>query len=330
MNSRIAVPEEQLAQLASRFGLRSLRPIQTHRNLVYFATREPGEDAALKVRRCAPSTPTTEDYLRGELEFMSFLHSEGLGVPKPYRSHAGRLIECVQDGESFLLACCVQWIEGEPWHARPNGVKDVEEVGALAGRIAAAASRHKSCAHACRPTWRDAIWLSDPERAIHASMAGVIAQAAALRKRLEALPTDSFGLVHDDLHSGNVLFVDGTPFAIDFENSHYTWQVSEVASALFFHLWKTRRSDAAELEDRAARFTTAFLLGYRRHHLLAPFWIRQIPLFLKLRELSMFASSGLQQADFSTVGARDDHFAFLKQNLEEAVPYIELDFGRFA
>lgn len=330
MDARSTILDEQLAQLASRFGVRALRPIQTHRNLVFFATRRLGEDAVLKVRVSDALATAGLGHLRGELEFMEFLHCKGVRVPVPYRSSTGQLVECARVGSSMLCACCLERIEGETWGERPHSLTDVEHVGELAGQMAAVAGGFKACGQSGRPSWRDAAWLSEPERAIHPSMRGVVTQAVALRTQLEALPADAFGLVHDDLHSGNVVFADGSPVAIDFENSHYTWHVSEVASALFFHLWKTRRSDAAELVDRASAFLTAFLTGYRLRHTLEPFWIGQIPLFLKLRELSMFASSGLQQADFDTVGAKDDHFAFLKENLEEAVPCVEMDFGRFA
>lgn len=327
--TRESLTDNAVARLAGRFGLLAdgLTPIQAHRNLVFKGFNASGKAVALKLVRTGLRGRAA---VIGELDWMMFLHSKGVPVPRPNVSVDGELVETYCVGDVALHAYCVDWIAGTLWRDSRADM-DVRAIGSLAGRMAAVSDRYMPCSpEAHRPSWRDAPWFRDPHMAIHRSMPKVIGRVIALRDALDALPREAFGPVHDDLHSGNIILTDSGPVPIDFENSHYTWHVAEIASALFFHLWKTQRSVPAELSARASTFTAAFLEAYRREHALPAYWIRQIPAFLKLRELSIFASCGLQDKDFDTVGSSDERFVFMKANIEEAVPYVDLDFDQFA
>ena len=323
------VDDAVVSELASRFGLRSdlLSLIQGDRNLVYEGSSALGE-AVLKV---VPSAESSHNLLLGELDWIVHLHANGVSVPRPLRSRSGRLLESLDLDERGFSAYCYRRIEGPLWQHVHNPDDYVSTVGQLAGRMHAVSSGYAPTIQgAARPSWRQAPWFASPADTIHPSMLGVIEKCLELREAIDKLPCDDWGLVHDDLHGGNVVISPGGPVAIDFECSHYSRLASEIGSALFFWLWKTPDSQPQELAHRAATFLRAFLDGYNQEHSLRTGWIEALPLFLKARELSIFASSGLESLDFEAHGKHDRTFSWMKGNIEDGVPYVEVDFESFS
>ena len=111
-------------------------------------------------------------------------------------------------------------------------------------------------------------------------------------EHIHALPKDktSYGLVHQDAHQNNFLMdADGTLTLFDFDDCAYSWFINDIAIVLFYI-----SMDAEELEfpDSASfthEFMIHFLRGYRQAYTLSPTWLKEIPTFLKLRELELYA-----------------------------------------
>jgi Ser/Thr protein kinase RdoA (MazF antagonist) len=68
-----------------------------------------------------------------------------------------------------------------------------------------------------------------------------------------------------------------------------------------------------------------FLQGYREYNHLAPVWLKELPHFLKLREIDLFAAilftMGEHPDDEWCAGYMDDRRA----RIENEVPYITFD-----
>src|SRR6185503_18451404 len=100
----------------------------------------------------------------------------------------------------------------------------------------------------------------------------------------------SYGLIHQDAHQNN-FFIDSdeTITLFDFDDCVYSWFSNDLAIVLFYI-----SMDAEELGfPSAAAFTQEFmphfLRGYRRAYTLDLRWLKEIPVFLKLRELELYA-----------------------------------------
>lgn len=318
-----------LPELAERFGLAisSLALIQDHRNFVYRSSAPTGE----VIFKVLPSAESHHRLLLGELDWMAHLHAGGVAVPRPYRSLNGNLVESqALDGWHFS-AYCLERIEGRLWPECPNPREVIQPVGRLAGRMHRVSVGYSPAATGAQlSTWSDMPWLKSPADVIHPSMPRVIARCIELREALERLPAVDYGPVHDDLHGGNVLVSADGPVAIDFECAHYAPLASEIASALFFWVWKLPDSQPRDCAQRAEEFLDAFMEGYRREHVLERGRADALPLFLKARELSMLATSPCATEDFGSVGWHDRTFAWRKSSFENDVPFVELDFSRWA
>ena len=320
--------DEVLPELSFRFDLdaSTLEVVQDHRNLVYEGSSVLGK----VVLKTIPSAESHHNLLLGDLDWITHLHSNGVRVPRPLTSRDGHLVETVVAGGRSFSACCYQRIKGPLWQQVHNRSDLIGAVGQLAGKMHAVSAGYvPGWEGAIRPTWTDSPWFASLSDAIHPSMPAVIERCLELREALSNLPTSDYGIVHNDLHGGNIIISPDGPVAIDFECSAYSWLVSEIASALFFWLWKTPESQPHELAHRAATFLQAFMQGYTKEHSLGAGWFEAVPLFLKARELSMLASSPLAAEDFETHGKHDRAFSWMKGNIESEVPYVELDFAPF-
>lgn len=96
--------------------------------------------------------------------------------------------------------------------------------------------------------------------------------------------------IHCDLHVGNFFLDRGKITFFDFDDCCYQWFAYDIATVLFYAVlepWVPNERSAQE--EEAKRFLPAFLKGYQREFPLPDFVLEQLPLFLKLRELSLYA-----------------------------------------
>lgn len=89
--------------------------------------------------------------------------------------------------------------------------------------------------------------------------------------------TSSFGMIHADLHSENILVNDGVIVPIDFDDAGHGWHMYELAVALFDEWGKP---DFEVIRD-------ALLDGYREHRPLANYDISVLPMFLLIRGMAL-------------------------------------------
>ena len=314
-----------LRDLASSFGVdsRDLAILYDGRNRVYSVAA--GEPRVLKV---IPSWVEEPALAEAEVDWVAWLHRRGAPVVRPYPTRQGGWVARATSEGVELSACLMERLRGDPMEGRGWTPPLIEDLGAVMGRLHALTRDYVPGVGAPRrPEWYEKDWLARPEKTLHPSQAAVIERCHRLRDALMQLPRDgdAFGLIHDDLHTGNLWIRNGRITVLDFECCHTNWLASDIASALLFAIWKVPSTDA----DCAAEFARAFLrhlmVGYRREHHLDADWLRRLPLFLKLREMSLYVSSSYSGRDLTEERDGEPLLAFWRHNIEQDVPYVRLD-----
>jgi Ser/Thr protein kinase RdoA (MazF antagonist) len=166
-------------------------------------------------------------------------------------------------------------------------------------------------------------WLPPSETVILDQFLGLMRHLGTLSKDHE-----SYGLIHQDAHAGNFFVADGDKITLfDFDDCVYSWFIYDIAMVLFYGLMG-HEGDPAHIEY----FCRHFLHGYRQENLLDPKWLIEIPNFLKLREIDLYA-----QILFSFGGAEhiDDpwcqkYMKGRKQKIESGSPYIDFNWNSLA
>ncbi len=316
--------DEIMAHAAARYGVavEDLTALDGFESYIY----EYSLGGAAYILRVAHSIRRSPDQIRGEVDWINYLAANGVRVARAVESVAGQLVELVDDGQGgqFLATAFVK-APGAPPNKENWKAPLFEHCGQQIGMM----HRLTQDFRPADPAWKRpelsgdidvAAWLPESEGL-------VLEKYEALIAYLDTLPKgrDNYGLIHQDAHGGNY-FVDeaGQITFFDFDDSLYGWFAYDVAMVLFYAV--IGREDAAEF---GREFMRAFLTGYRREMTLAADWLVQIPYFLKLREIDLYA---VIHRSFDVENLDDDPWVqrFMrgrKQMIENDVPVVEMDWA---
>jgi Ser/Thr protein kinase RdoA (MazF antagonist) len=268
--------------------------------------------------------------IQAEVDWINYLATGGASVARAILSAQGRLVEAIDDGHGrqFLATAFVKAQGQSPWESGWSPAL-YETYGQLIGRMHALSRRYQPA----DPTWQRPHWddaeLMDVERFLPANDTIVRQKYRELLTTLRALPRsiETYGLVHQDAHGGNFLVDDaGCITLFDFDDCAYSWYANDIAIVLFYMI--TNRAEAVEV---TRQFMPHFLRGYRRESRLDPIGLKEIPHFLKLREIELYA---VIHRSFD-VGHIDNAWCakFMegrKARIERDMPYVEFDFESLA
>ncbi|MDH5738399.1 MAG: phosphotransferase [Gammaproteobacteria bacterium] len=260
--------------------------------------------------------------LAGELEWMTWLADQGASVCRPV---------AVRD-ESYCL------------ELGPFILTMMEEAG---GRLISASDwtpefiqnwgKHLGMLHRStrgytpsRPVFKRPEWYEDNnlqfEQLIPENQSDVRAVCEEVLNTLKRMPTTEthYGLVHCDPHPGN-FFLDGDIITyFDFDDCCYQWFAYDVATALFSAVgqpWMSKADDAQQAEAR--RFLPFFLKGYESVSPLPSGLLESLPLFLKLRELTLYALSFAHATESFHGNSFDNGFMKgRREKISRRVPFL--------
>ncbi len=284
-------------------------------------------DAQSYILRIGHSLRRPANLIRGEVDWINYLHQGGAGVSRAILAENGELVVPVEDGSGdYFLATAFEKAAGGPPNKEVLGPGFYKDYGRLLGRMHALTKKYTPKDPVWkRPDWDEPImlevleWLPESESLVEGKYID-------LKNYLDRLPksNDSYGLIHFDAHMGN-MFVDqhGVITLFDFDDCNYSWFVNDIAIVLFYI--------ALGKEDQAAftkEFITYFLHGYREENQLDESWLQEIPAFLKLREIDLYAvihrSFDVENIDHPWVAMYMEN---RKQRIEDEVPFIDFDFS---
>jgi Ser/Thr protein kinase RdoA (MazF antagonist) len=273
-----------------RYGIAShqIKLLDSFESFIYEYERG-GEGFILRVGH---SFRKSEALIQGEVDWINHLARGGVSVARAVPSLSGELVETIDDqqGGQFFATAFVKAKGKQPWLAGWTPSR-YENYGRLLGQMHALAVGYQPV-----PGWRRPEWDESSLQFIEAYLptSEVLAHRNYLRvmEQIHALPKDdaSYGLVHLDAHQNNFFMdADGAITLFDFDDCSYSWFINDIAIVLFYI-----SLDAGELGfPDSASFTHEFLIhflrGYRQAHALSPAWLKEMPLFLKLRELELYA-----------------------------------------
>lgn len=319
-----------LHEAMRRYGIAPdhIQPLDAFESFIYEFER----DGVGYILRIGHTIRKSEALICGEVDWINHLARGGVSVAGAIPSGVGKLVETIEDGQGgqFLVTAFTKARGGKPWEVGWSPAK-YAEYGRLIGKMhALAVGYHPPDPAWKRPEWDD-IEMQFVDRYLPASEIIAHEKYRRLYAYLSSLPKDAlaYGLIHQDAHQNN-FFMDGegTLTLFDFDDCAYSWFVSDIAIVLFYIALDFDELGFATIEAFTADFMPHFLRGYREAYTLDPKWLKEIPHFLKLRELELYA---VVYRDFD-VNAIDDPWIanFMrgrKARIEAGLPYIDFDFA---
>ena len=316
--------DEILAEARQRYGIvaNALVDLGGFESFMYGFAQDGGE----YILRIGHSRRRSVNMIQGEVDWLNYLASRGAGVARAVPSPCGELVEVLPDGQgdNFLATAFVRaqggHIKREMWN-EDFWVK----YGRFLGKIHALTKNYEPT----QPEWRRPDWDAPIYQETHwlPESEGLARQKyAELMAYLGTLPRDreSYGLVHQDAHRGN-FFVDeaGNITLFDFDDCMYCWYVQDIAMVLFYAI-----TNEPNMDELAHNFFKHFRRGYEQENYLDPVWYKEIPAFLKQREIDLYA---VIYRSFDLENLNDSWVARFvqgrKERIENDVPYVSINFA---
>jgi Ser/Thr protein kinase RdoA (MazF antagonist) len=319
-----AILEEALA----RYGVakENVRLLDGFESFIYEYEKS-GQGYILRVSH---SLHRTSDHTRGEIEWVNYLADGGVPAARAVPSERGNLVESidVKDGSHFTAVS----FERAPGHHPTK--KDWDsglpgKMGQIMGRMHALTKDFEpSDDRFRRHAWYDDYPDGIAERYLPPSEAAVGNKLYQILEYLRTLPQDrdSYGLIHVDFHGGNFFVADGRITLFDFDDCQYAWFIYDIAMALFYAIPHhcEKEEDVAWAHD----FLNQFLAGYRRENTIDPGWMKQIPYFLKLREIDLYVIIH-RSCDLDNLDPWCSNYMHNRRyKIENDVPYVDMDWER--
>ncbi|MBM84310.1 MAG: hypothetical protein CMJ78_27455 [Planctomycetaceae bacterium] len=317
---------ELLADAISRFGITAstVKELDGFESFVY----ECELAGQLRILRISHSRHRSVDQIAAEIEWIQFLADHGLNVCFGVPSISGNFVERLGDDADHFIAAVFLKAPGCPPTAEFQTPELFESMGRMMGQMHWLAKQYQPASTNCRHDWFTDVdglartYIPSDQPLIIEKFEAIIEETQSLSKDV-----DSYGLIHFDFHSRNFLVDDVTIHLFDFDDGLYSWFADDIAMALFYAVSHDCRG--TEELARANGFLRHFLTGYRSKNELDGEWLQQIPLFLKRRELTLYAvihrSIDLDNSDTWTKSFVDRR----PWKIESDVPYIDLDFTNF-
>lgn len=216
-----------------------------------------------------------EPDIRFELDLLAHLAEAGVPTMPPVERRDGDVLSVIDAPEGSRYAALFRFAPGRP---EPVDVDSARTLGGVCARIHDAASGFVTT-H--RRYHLDAdLLLEMPVREVTAFLDGSRDQdlrdlrtlATQVRSQIEAIPKREpyYGVIHADLHGGNVFWADGMPTILDFDHCGYGWRAYDLVPAI---------------EGLADEVRESFLDGYRVDREMTQEELDLLPAFRQARIL---------------------------------------------
>ena len=275
----------------------AIERVSVSENIAFRVVDGRGKPYVLRLHR--PWYHTLDELISEQLWTAALLQA-GVDVPVPVKTATGAGYAAVEVAGERRQAGLLEWVEGETLAA----VMERQAQNAADDALEAQCRHFAALGEIMAAIHNQAVaWPPPPGFARHAFDAdGFLGEGpfwgrfwesshldARQRRRLEALRepihdvlsaygkrSDTYSMIHADLHPGNVIVAGRRLHVIDFDDAGFGWHQYDIAVALYNHRGHARFDALRE----------ALLQGYRRRRPFSAEAAHLLPLFLLVRSLA--------------------------------------------
>jgi Ser/Thr protein kinase RdoA (MazF antagonist) len=185
----------------------------------------------------------TKEEIQSEIMWLNALSKcDGITVPKPLAARDGiYVLEIMTEQDFGLCVTLMHWLEGEHPGSKLTD-RQVMNAGAMMARLHEASASFVPDHDFKRPAWEADSFKNGMaklelyyERFLsEKAWKSYIKAAEKIGTQLAAMKSNShnYGLIHADLHTGNLVFKGDEPFPIDFGRCGYGYHLYDIAGAI--------------------------------------------------------------------------------------------------
>lgn len=279
------------------------------------------------ILRLTHGSHRSENLINGELDFITYLSDNGVSVSRPVSSRHSLLTEKIGIGNSYFVATSFEKAVGNKI-GYPECLGNDElfrKCGQITGKIHSLSKKYKPALKEIeRHDWTQNYYLKNLRLFIPEERYEVYESCDRLMEKVGNLKkeSDSYGLIHGDINVGN-FFVNSSEITVfDFDECQYSWFVEDIAIQLFYIVYVFLDDSIDERQAQASRFMKSFMEGYYQENIIEEYWLKQIPLFLRLREIIVHVGI-YRSVDLSNMNQwLQGYFAESRLRIEQGIPII--------
>ncbi|NGZ76554.1 phosphotransferase enzyme family protein [Saccharibacillus alkalitolerans] len=174
---------------------------------------------------------------------MSALKSKNVALSEPAANRTGVFItDAASNGKQHFYATLLKWTEGDFLGRGEHTEESLRKMGAMMANIHEASLDFSPSAGFSRPTWGIPSFQRDWEH-LRAHRRSFISDrdfelyVSAFAKAIAHIETFSidkqnYGIIHADLHIGNIVFQQNEPYPIDFGRCGFGYHLYDIAQAI--------------------------------------------------------------------------------------------------
>lgn len=274
------------------------------------------------ILRISHTSRRTREMIDAEMHWIDYLHGCGVNCSIPMKSIHGNLVEVVTvEGQSFVV-CAFDKVPGKHLTKEQDTKLLRYNYGCQVGRMHRTTKDYQP-GKVQRIHWYQDDLIREFDDIIPPSQHLIKTKMRENTQQIQAMSTnrDNFGLVHFDVHAGNFFVHNEDIYVFDFDDSQYAFFAADIAIVLFYFSGgcpKDRNRD-----DFIKEFFHDFMQGYNSENHLPAEELAKIPIFLKQRELILYAAIIQAYPD----GKYDNWSAWYmngrKEKLEQDTPFLE-------
>ncbi|MCP4180522.1 MAG: phosphotransferase [bacterium] len=284
--SRFYNDPEFKKEIADKFTIKnnSIALIGGFENIIY----EVSTDSKKYILRITHSSHRTQELLKGEIEWMGYLLKRDISIIRPITFSNKNFIESINYKGSTFFISKFSKAPGEAPNQKNWNNSLIESFGKEIGKLHSASREYTpTIMQNKRPDWDDNVF-NDDEGEISDNLQNIHIKYKNLQNKINKLPKnkDSFGLIHRDIHFGNVMLDINKITILDFDDCAYDWYLNDIAVFLFYSV--CIYSQDIDGIDFVNNFLGHFLKGYRQHSKITDEELSKLSLFLKRKEISFY------------------------------------------
>ncbi|MDD4309772.1 MAG: phosphotransferase [Candidatus Cloacimonetes bacterium] len=310
-------------EAAACFGVSSaeLTELDGFENFIYEFSQG-GQGSILRITH---TSRRTKEMIDAEMHWIEYLHEKGVNCSLPLKSKQGNLVESVGSAESGFVACGFEKVTGQ----RLTKILDTKQFrynyGRQIGMMHRLTKDYQPCATQ-RIQWYEDDLVSGFDAVVPTDHILVMHKMQQNTQQILAMKPgkDNYGLVHFDVHPGNFFVHNEDIYMFDFDDSQYAYFAADIAIVLFYFAGGCPKNRSRE--EFIREFYQDFMQGYSSQNLLSAEELAKIPIFLKQRELVLYAAvlqayRGAEYDDWANW-----YMTGRKEKLEQDVPFLDMSF----
>jgi len=281
--------------------------------------------------RVTPPGHKTLTEVEAEVDWLVYLSENDAPVARVVPSRNDNLVETITTDAGTIFVVCFEWAPGHLVTKEDFSPELFQTWGKAVGMMHRLTKDYKKAAQSPgRKQWLEDAYL---DRALIPSDQDLVLQRFDMlidHFKNRPVTRDLFGLIHQDVHHGN-LFLDGKQLTVlDFDDSVFGFFVFDIANALGFSIWeKPEKMSNRQFADFYLKY---FMKGYQKENRLDESWVEDLPKALKLFEFIHYNAFNMDydlagKGSFDTLDERTQQIlSRYRKSIEEDLPYIENTF----